>query len=675
MNSANAQAERIRRAVRRFRHIHCPDMPPCYLADMIPRQLHKNIEKHIREVARRREDVHQLRKNRPYWYNPDVPDVSKTRRLEHWLKYASPPLVVLSFTPRPTFQLQLPPFSDDDDSDDDDSDVAGELKKMRCQNLNVAFPKPPGWSAAPWFDLRQIPKVSGQLEKNGLLFSEQAMAEFDPARFSWSQVRTTRIRLHKNFHDSKWHQEGPQPVYKGPGILCLRLQLDVIESPPGPTREQKIAEFHQALERTTISVLEFEYGLNARSLAGSSGLWLETRHKKDGELGLRQVATITCAEDWGVASFEVLINVGQPTLAMVRGDEVDDDDHDATPKPEPAASASTSWPRPRSRIESNPWARIGQQNTVTSVVAELTTDTQKRAQELGGPSKFLRYQFTPTAGTLFTPAAGTETCGYSTVHWKGKNVTRLVRRNLRKEGDRYPAKEDNPLIPAPLGLDNFDLASAWASELAAQLGIEEVEQLATESRDFETGRNRDMDRGLCEVSQRRTMRKLPRPLFTESLAAEEFIRMRRSGDLERPPQWRKIVNDGRPTEVDGFNGSIVMLSRLDSWVKEKKNSHIQSRLLKRVESAVLNQEDKSKRGRNKPKKGKSQAKEGKTLFFNKISTGRDWSFLHRTKEEKERRRELKERKEEQAISRMASAAQLAAKTAAVHLERSKARRY
>lgn len=446
-----------RNVFRRLRHVHVPDTPPTYCPEALPGIIRSCTEEIIRTIGEERAKLlsHLDTGVGPLWYNPDEPPLASSQ-VAYWLARASPPPVVLSFTPRPTFTL--PTISRPD----------GGPRVERVEHtapLVVAFPKPPGWdrdgnysSCTPREDPFERMIMGRQ--------PEQSDGLDPPTCFRWRRVTVNQAVERREplweVRGGKLHLGLQQPTYQGPGTLSMIVGLDVYGTIQGEARDKKIAEFHQSLEQATIAVLQFEYGLKAGPVDGSSGLWIQTRHADgQGRQGkLRQIAAINFRHTRHVVRFHICINVGQPTIDMVR------DDH----------------------VANNPWARIGQQKQVTSIVAELNQGTLRTVREHGGPSNFLRYHPPPAKDKIDTADRGARRdkafyeAFYSTIHWR------------QGQGE----------YPAPLGLENYDLASAWAFELAAQLGIEDVDQLCQ-------GQRAKFRFAMHTVSERRTKRRLDTP--------------------------------------------------------------------------------------------------------------------------------------------------------------------
>lgn len=460
-----------RDAVRRLRHVHIPDTPPCYSPFVTSRWLQEEVEDIIRTAGRERAIASKHSSDgTPWWYNADQPDLSKPHRLLYWLLRSPPPPVVISSTQRPTFVV--PPLTDDQKKrlwwpNSEDALVENE------DPLLVAFPKPPEWSASPWGEpTPHEPEILGR--------SAGSDRRFDLTSFRWQQVKMVdsyKLRIGE-VRGGEFHPFLEQATYQGPGTLSIVVGFDVYDIREDEALKQKKTEFyHHKLEQATIAVLDFEYGLRVFPVDGLPGLWVQTRHKrKQVKDNIRQIATINCSKLDGVVRFTVSINVGQPTVAMVRGDDV----------------------------RNNPWAHIEQQEQATSIVAELTEDTLERVQNHGGPSPSIRYE---------RPAVKVNDAGrhferddsfYSLIHWKGRG-----------------------LHQAPMGLENYDLASAWTFELAAQLGIENVDQMGQH-----TNVRSSIDFFMHTVSERRTRQRLDRPLghLLQDVARLDFDNLRRPVD-------------------------------------------------------------------------------------------------------------------------------------------------
>lgn len=236
-----------------------------------------------------------------------------------------------------------------------------------------------------------------------------------------------------------WAQE---QRYHGPGVLSFTTSLDVVDVSDDETLNQKIAARQKSIQQATIAVLAAEYGLDAHTIDGSPGLWVVSRHNQAAPAEVRrQIATFAPPQErGGVVRLGASIHLGYPPREMVTG---------------------------RSHAE-NPWARIGQKDTVTSVAAELCEATLREGAERLNRSPTVRWRLQDHGKIL-------SLC--SLVHWK--------------------TTSSYDEIPAPFGMDNYDVASAWALEFAAQCGIEYV--------DHYSDTNAFVER---TVSNRRTVRNL-----------------------------------------------------------------------------------------------------------------------------------------------------------------------
>lgn len=286
------------------------------------------------------------------------------------------------------------------------------LTKALKSRMDVHFPEPPGWSSLPWRP-----------------FWEQKMAESewknDPLNHSWPDVGVLIMPC-------------AEAMFLGPGQVSIWPIVDLKDDiQGGRARMTTKYQFERILEDTTIEILKREFGIAAFAIPGSSGVWVESRipppevdmeHNEGDDAtsqpeidlsprrkNVRRIATVHASVTDDITQWGVSIHVGQPDLTS---------DH--------------AWAR-----FTNPWTPIRQNHTTTSIAAELSY--MKSTASPLGPSKYLVTHFNQDA----MPArAGQGAIPYS---------------RIKAESGRR--------CPAPLGMDNRDISTAWTYEFARQLGM------------------------------------------------------------------------------------------------------------------------------------------------------------------------------------------------------------
>ncbi|CAN8096212.1 unnamed protein product [Discula destructiva] len=466
--------------LRRLRHIHIPDLPPTYAPLWLAPQIQEYSESMIRTIGNRRVKI-ERKGAHPLWYDPEPNPQWIPKQVKYWLGTATPPPLVLTFTSRPVFAL--PPGSSSPLKD------SARIPAL----LTVAFPEPPGWSRTTWA-LSDDPAESSQWVIN-------------PLKFVWDEVA---VRSAPEYVGRQLAElEPPSPLaqqetgtYHGPGVLSILTSLDLYGEFDKDAIDGKIAKFQAAIERTTIAVLETEYGLVASTAADGTGrLWVDSQYANPGcktsQATRRYIATIERYKLDRLVRFSVSINVGQPSTQMVRDERQDHEDTILGP-------------------------RNGHDNQATSVVAELSDRSLRRSLGVGGPSPFVRYVISSSFDS-----DGHAHCPYSKLHWKAK-----------ENGIAAPA--------APLGMDNYDLASAWAFGFAAQLGIDHVDQVSDRMQ-FE----------MRDISRRSKNGNLPPPARIHSILTDNVSKQARAGESDfgqdmldtldlqpevRVPMWNVLWN-------------------------------------------------------------------------------------------------------------------------------------
>lgn len=288
------------------------------------------------------------------------------------------------------------------------------LTKALKSKMNLHFPEPPGWSSLPWRP-----------------FWEREMVEsgwkHDPLNHEWSDVGVLIMPC-------------AEAMFLGPGQVSIWPIMDLRDDIQRASVKIKTKyEFERILEDTTIEILKREFGISAFAIPGSSGVWVESRlpppevdeernegddvmsrqesvHTSNRRANVRRIATVHTSFTDDITQWGVSIHVGQPDPTL------------------------ESWTN-----STNPWTPIRQHNTTTSIAAELSY-MKSDASPLG-PSKYLFTYFNQNA----MPArAGQGAMPYS-----------LIKAH---SGQRSPA---------PLGMDNRDISTAWTYEFARQLGMKD----------------------------------------------------------------------------------------------------------------------------------------------------------------------------------------------------------
>lgn len=389
----------------RIRHIHLPDLAPLYAPRYLPSQLrdflHSQVvgQRYVAEASAGDE--------------PDDAGQDPVTAMRSWLRQASPPPTVLSFTRRPTYVLP---------KDFMDRREVWEVEYMTANlksKQNVVFPEPPQWSSLPFRPPWVADKAEGDLGLNPLAH------KWDPG------VMTLPCA---------------EPMYFGPGQISIWPVLDLLDiSQRGKIFRTKY-EYERILENTTIQVLKREYGLDAFSIPGKSGVWVNSLIPPS-ELSdaspldmkpfvqeifkkyqnVRRIATVHADFVDNVTRHGVSIHVGQP------GPDVD----------------------MFGDLRINPWTVIRQDKTTTSIVSELAlkgsvphrSDPEQQELEHRSDKKSLYLQ------TAFDEASP------------------YIHKPLRAMPYSLVSLQPGLRQPTPMGLDNRDLSTAWTHEFARQLGL------------------------------------------------------------------------------------------------------------------------------------------------------------------------------------------------------------
>lgn len=288
------------------------------------------------------------------------------------------------------------------------------LTKALKSTMNLHFPEPPGWSSLPW-----RPHWERKMDASEW--------KLDPLNHQWPDVGVLIMPC-------------AEAMFLGPGQVSIWPIMDLKDDiQQGPTKVKTKYEFERILEDTTIEILKREFGLQAFAIPGSTGVWVESRipppevdegqNQGDDPMSrlesfgpsnrranVRRIATVHTSITNDITQWGVSIHVGQP---------------DPT---------SDSWTR-----STNPWTPLRQHNTTTSIAAELAY--MKSSASPLGPSKYL---FTYFNQKSMPARAGQGAMPYSMIKADSG------RRN-----------------PAPLGMDNRDISTAWTYEFARQLGMKD----------------------------------------------------------------------------------------------------------------------------------------------------------------------------------------------------------
>lgn len=280
--------------------------------------------------------------------------------------------------------------------------------------MDLHFPEPPGWSSLPW-------RPSWEVNSKGIEWKH------NPLEHQWTDVGVLIMPC-------------AEAMFLGPGQLSMWPIIDLKDDiQRGRARLGTKYEYERILEDTTIELLRREFHIQAFCIPGSTGVWVESRipprevdlEPVEAEVvksrpespvaskrraNVRRIATVHASVTNRITQWGVSIHVGQP---------------------DPTVDSWTS--------STNPWTPIRQHNTTTSIAAELSF-MRSSASPLSR-SKYLLTHFDQNSG----PArAGQGAIPYSLIK--------------AASGRRSPA---------PLGMDNRDISTAWMYEFARQLGMQD----------------------------------------------------------------------------------------------------------------------------------------------------------------------------------------------------------
>lgn len=401
----------------RLRHIHLPDRAPLYAPRASATKIRTLLENQITEQR-------EAAASKPLAWDGicassgtgdrDVAEVTSgtlAREMRSWLQRAAPPPTVLSFTRRPTYVI--PKYSLNQKEPWDVQRLCDKLKV----DMDFPFPEPPGWSSSPWRSPWEVDKDEKELTHNPLRQSSVPGVIIMPCAV---------------------------PMFYGPGQLTMWPVMDLLDTTQRGKLFRTRYEFERILEDTTIKVLEREYGINAFSIPGKDGVWVQSNIPSEDEWQVasetpygrflpnrqntRIIATIQADVCRDITRFGISIHVGSPTL-------------------HPALRATGK----------NPWRPLRQHHQTTSIAAELSyigsvTSSSGPGQDLQMTAeKKSNYVHTFFEETGLLKDVGIKAVPYSSV---------LVQPGLRK--------------PAPLGLDNRDLSTAWTCEFSFFLVAKKV---------------------------------------------------------------------------------------------------------------------------------------------------------------------------------------------------------
>lgn len=386
----------------RIRHIHVPDLPPTYTPRAIPGKIRDFLHS---QVVEQRYIAHTSAVNEP------TGDALADMRA--WLRQASPPPAVLSFTRRPTYVFPKHYLEAREPWEVDY--MVANLKSQQ----EIVFPPPPNWdplSFIPFWEARKDDKSM----------------QLDPLAHKWEP--------------GVMILPCAEPMYFGPGQVSIWPVVDLLDNSQRGKRFSTKYEYERILEDTTIQVLKREYGLDAFSIPGKSGVWVES---------LIPPSELSDVDMFGIKSFDHDLPKKHQNIrriATVHADFVDNITRHGV-------SIHVGHPAPdvdRLRgLRVNPWALIRQNNTTTSIVSELALKgfvpqrsdaSQQEVQHRSDKkSLYLQTAFDQDSPHITKPL---QAMPYSLVS---------LQPGLRQ--------------PTPMGLDNRDLSTAWAHEFARQLGL------------------------------------------------------------------------------------------------------------------------------------------------------------------------------------------------------------
>ncbi|KAJ4397481.1 hypothetical protein N0V93_001710 [Gnomoniopsis smithogilvyi] len=403
---ANKLGPELKASLRpRIRHVHLPDLPPLYVPRALPGKIRDFLHSQILE---QRNTAKAGAQNEPNQATGD-----SVASMRSWLRQASPPPAILSFTRRPTYVL--PKHYMDGRETWEIEYIIANLKNPQ----DVVFPKPPNWSPSPFRPIREAGEAGMEMQHNPLAHKWEPGVMIFPCA---------------------------EPMYFGPGQLTIWPVMDLLDDVQRGKIFSTKYQYERILEQTTIKVLKREYGLDAFSIPGKSGVWVESlipppemsevdasgSHALDQTPPLkyrntRRIATVHADFVDNITRHGVSIHVGQPGPEIDRfGD-----------------------------LQINPWAAIRQDKSTTSVVSELAL---KGSVPRRSDADQQEIEHRSDKKRLYLQTAFDEESPY-------------IHKPLRAMPYSLVSLQPGLRQPTPLGLDNRDLSTAWAHEFARQLGL------------------------------------------------------------------------------------------------------------------------------------------------------------------------------------------------------------
>lgn len=168
--------------------------------------------------------------------------------------------------------------------------------------------------------------------------------------------------------------QSPKPRYFGPGQLLMwptldlkdEVQLGAFKCVDNPRR------FRLLLEETTIQVLKRNFGIEAVQRHGHSGLWVESDTLQE-----KKLPPLDTLPDWDLRYIGHLSAKYSKTFRCIATVEPQLADDNVTVF---GVTINVTQPQAHGQDDDNPWARIGQEGTMTSIAAEVAA--REARQEL-----------------------------------------------------------------------------------------------------------------------------------------------------------------------------------------------------------------------------------------------------------------------------------------------------
>lgn len=403
---ATAMSSELRASFRnRIRHIHLPDLPPLYAPRSLPGKIRDVLHS---QILSQRDTAEASAGSESNEATGDL-----VAGMRAWLRQASPPPTVLSFTRRPTYVLPKHFMTGREPWE-----VEYVTANMKTQQ-DVIFPEPPQWSLPPFMRIWNTETDSMALQHNPLAHKWEPGVMILPCA---------------------------EPMYFGPGQISIWPVMDLLDDLQRGKKFNTKYEYERILEDTTIQVLKREYGLEAFSIPGKPGVWVES---------LIPPSELSDVDSFGIKLFDQTVRPKYQhirRIATIHADFVNSITRHGV-------SIHVGQPAPDADrfgdLRVNPWAVIRQDRTTTSIVAELALKgraprrNMPEAQEVehrsDRKSLYLQTDFDENSPHVSQPL---QAMPYSLVS--------LIP-GLRQ--------------PMPMGLDNRDLSTAWTHEFARQLGL------------------------------------------------------------------------------------------------------------------------------------------------------------------------------------------------------------